>query len=364
MATGEDRSTWGVKANNDFSLVETAITGVVTITMTDANVVLTTSNGAADQARSAVLVFNGTNTAIRNIQVPTVSKVYIVKNATINSFALTMNTSAIGSVAATIPANSVYQVYCDGTSVFLVQPIINAGAVGLGNVDNTSDVNKPVSTAQAAAILSASPTGHVAAMITKTAPTGWLPLTGQLISRTTYATLWAFAQASGMIAGSDATWSSSSLFGQFSPGDGSTTFRVPFYAGYFLRPWVASGGIDSGRNAGDVQASANLAHNHGITDAGHAHSTSQSAHAHGVSDPGHAHTILGTDGTVTSPYVTMNGNNNSRNGATQAALTGISIAGNTISIGVNTAGTGITINNSGSTEARPVNISVPYYIKY
>lgn len=366
MATGEDRSTWGVKANNDFSLIETAITGITTITMTDANVVLTTSNGAADQARAAVLVLNGTNTAIRNIQIPTVAKIYIVRNNTIGSFALTMNTAGVGSVAATIPANSIYSVFCDGTSVWLVQPILNAGAVGLGNVDNTSDVNKPVSTAQAAAIAAAAPIGTIIAMATKTAPTGFLPIAGQLIARSTYANLWTFAQASGMIASSDAVWNSSSLYGQFSPGDGSTTFRIPYYAGAFLRPWITSGGFDSGRVAGDVQAQSFQSHNHGISDPGHAHSTSQSGHTHGVSDPGHAHAVIGSSGAGGGGAIAqVNASaQNDRNGATNLVGTGIGIAANTITLGINAAVTGIGVVAAGTAETRPVNISVPYYIKY
>lgn len=55
------------------------------------------------------------------------------------------------------------------------------------------------------------------------APGGFVLADGSLLSRTTYPNLWAFAQASGNIAASDGIW----VPGQYSPGDGSTTFRVP-----------------------------------------------------------------------------------------------------------------------------------------
>lgn len=57
-----------------------------------------------------------------------------------------------------------------------------------------------------------------------TAPAGLVLADGSLLSRTTYANLWAWVQAtSGNLAASDAAW----MPGQYSPGNGTTTFRVP-----------------------------------------------------------------------------------------------------------------------------------------
>lgn len=101
MATGENRSTWGTKANNDFSLIEAAITGYESIAMANANVTLTSVNGGADQARKMYLNFTGAHTAIRTVTIPTVSKVYIMANATTGGFGLTVsngvNTASIGT---------------------------------------------------------------------------------------------------------------------------------------------------------------------------------------------------------------------------------------------------------------------------
>lgn len=97
------------------------------------------------------------------------------------------------------------------------------------------------------------------------APAGKLKANGALLSRATYATLWAHAQSSGNLAASDAAWTSSSLFGQFSPGDGSTTFRIPYVNAYFIRPWDDSRGVDSGRGIGTSQADDNKAHTHTVS---------------------------------------------------------------------------------------------------
>jgi len=87
------------------------------------------------------------------------------------------------------------------------------------------------------------PTGVIFTFPCTTAPAGYLITEGQLISRTTYAKLWAFAQSSGNIAASDGAW----VQGQFSPGDGSTTFRLPQLGGYFIRTLDNGNGIDTGR---------------------------------------------------------------------------------------------------------------------
>lgn len=89
-------------------------------------------------------------------------------------------------------------------------------------------------------------------------PTGYIKPNGALLSRTTYAALWAYAQASGNLAASDGAWEA----GQFSPGDGSTTFRIPDLRGEFIRGWDDGRGVDSGRVIGTAQADQLKAHTH------------------------------------------------------------------------------------------------------
>jgi len=72
-----------------------------------------------------------------------------------------------------------------------------------------------------------------------TIPAGYLERGGQLVSRTTYADLWGFANAKGLVV-SESSWASS-MWGLFGQGDGSTTFRIPDFRGEFER------GLDSGR---------------------------------------------------------------------------------------------------------------------
>lgn len=67
-------------------------------------------------------------------------------------------------------------------------------------------------------------------------PAGGVPYCGQIVTRSTYADLWAYAQAQGLVK-TDAEWQSiaSAQGGNvpfYSSGDGSSTFRMPCLIGY------------------------------------------------------------------------------------------------------------------------------------
>jgi hypothetical protein len=86
--TGDLSGTWGTTVNDAItSLIDSAVAGTTTLS-TDANVTLTTTNGAANQARNAVLLCTGARTAIRTITAPAQSKAYIVINDTTGGFAV------------------------------------------------------------------------------------------------------------------------------------------------------------------------------------------------------------------------------------------------------------------------------------
>lgn len=125
------------------------------------------------------------------------------------------------------------------------------------------------------------PVGMVCYMPTLTPPPGFLPISGALLTRSGYAALLAFAQASGMV--TEAQWMAG-YFGRFSTGNGSTTFRMPDIRGLSLQGYDDGRGLDEpGRAWGYFQASANKSHTHGLTDPGHTHGVNDSGHSHGAS---------------------------------------------------------------------------------
>lgn len=93
-------------------------------------------------------------------------------------------------------------------------------------------------------LLSVVPAGTVITFASSTAPAGYLKANGALISRTTYAALFAIIGTT------------------FGAGDGSTTFALPDLRAYFPRGWDDGRGIDTGRGFGSNQDEAFKSHDH------------------------------------------------------------------------------------------------------
>jgi hypothetical protein len=80
--TGTEANTWGTVVNDEItSLLDTAVAGTTTIS-SDADVTLTTTSGAANTSRQAVLLWTASGTVTRTITAPAQSKVYVVINKT------------------------------------------------------------------------------------------------------------------------------------------------------------------------------------------------------------------------------------------------------------------------------------------
>ena len=93
--TGELQGTWGDTVNNSItSLLDTAVAGTTTLS-TDGDVTLSTTTGAANQARQAILLCSGARTAQRTITAPAASKIYTVINATTGGVAFATDRSFV-----------------------------------------------------------------------------------------------------------------------------------------------------------------------------------------------------------------------------------------------------------------------------
>ena len=126
MTTGEFSGTWGDRTNvNMGTILEQAIAGLKTITMTDADKTLVTATGNAvtqgtdytdDEARYAILSVESSEdlTGSRNLIIPAKEKIYIVKNGTSGSQQITVKTSTGTGVA--IPNGKTMVIYCDATN--------------------------------------------------------------------------------------------------------------------------------------------------------------------------------------------------------------------------------------------------------
>ena len=106
------------------------------------------------------------------------------------------------------------------------------------------------------------PPGTILYLPRTTPSVGSVAANGALLSRATYPDLWAEAQVSGNITANDAAWSAVTTPGAYSPGDGTTTFRIPDLRGLVIRALGSGGSPDAGRVIGSYQADGNKAHFH------------------------------------------------------------------------------------------------------
>jgi microcystin-dependent protein len=192
------------------------------------------------------------------------------------------------------------------------------------------------------------------------APTGWIKANGALVSRTTYAALFAYASTQGLV--SEADWTATSS-GRFSVGDGSTTFRLPDTRGVFIRGLDESRGLDASRAIGTFQDHANAPHVHGVTDPKHVHP--DPGHNHGGqtgADGDHNHVYQGWVSTSATAFA----GNTLVYAPTPAVTTNAGFHAHVIPTSLTNLGvaaTGIAIQSSG-TEGHPRNVAWPMFIKY
>jgi hypothetical protein len=138
--TGDLSGTWGSVVNVSITdLIDSSIAGTTTLSA-DADVTLTTTNGAANQAREAIILWTASNGATtRNITAPAQSKTYIVINAGTGSVVIRGSGPTTG---VTIPSGARAMVAWNGsdfvkivsnpvsltTDVSGILPIANGGS--------------------------------------------------------------------------------------------------------------------------------------------------------------------------------------------------------------------------------------------
>lgn len=134
IGNGEQSGTWGTTTNNNWQLIEDAVAGVASISLSGTSShTLSVANGTSDEARKAVLVATGATSGTCAIIAPLEPKVYVVSNQTSGGFAITIGATT-GSVV-TIPNGVTTLVYCDGTN-------FNSGITGFagGNLTITGNI--------------------------------------------------------------------------------------------------------------------------------------------------------------------------------------------------------------------------------
>lgn len=381
IGTGDQAGVWGATTNiNLGTLLEAGIAGYTSVAVGSANQAFTANNGAADEARNAVIALTTSTSANFAVYAPPCSKLYVIYNAssytaTIYNSTVLGNTTAAGTGVA-IPAGKTMTVWSDGTNMaqqntHLISPSFTTPALGTpasGTMTNVTGLpidggttgTLPVarggtgvttSTGTGSTVLSASPAltgtptaptaaygtnttqiattafvqaaglvGEIKMWSTNTAPTGYLLCNGAAVSRSTYADLFAVVGT---------TWGS---------GDGSTTFNLPDFRN---RMPIGAGTTYSANSQGGSADAIVVSHTHTAT----------------VTDSGHSHGFLFSANAPTgSGYVAAQGANSNANNNLSAPS---SVQSNTTGISVSNSTTG----SSGTNANLPPYLGVFFIIK-
>jgi len=148
--TGGNTNTWGSILNDDFDILEDAITGVASFAVTTANVVLSDS-----QNRQSMIVTSGALTGNREVHCRAAVKSWDFYNGCSGGFDLTFKT--VAGTGAIAPQGKWSRFRCDGTNVARIEyeaTVIEAGAIGTTELADAS-----VTGAKLASDVIAVPTG-------------------------------------------------------------------------------------------------------------------------------------------------------------------------------------------------------------
>ena len=185
IGAGEQAGTWNSTTNTNLgTLIEAAIAGYVSVSVTSANQAFTASDGAADQARNAVIALSTTTGANFAVYAPPQEKTYIIYNtsaytATIYNSTTLGNTTAAGTGIAVVAGAKVV-VFSDGTNFYSISaPNLTGAVTSVGSATSLGSFTSSQlltaltdETGTGAAVFATSPTLVTPALGTPTALVG------------------------------------------------------------------------------------------------------------------------------------------------------------------------------------------------
>ena len=173
IGAGEQPGVWGTTTNTNLgTLIEDAIAGYISVSVTSANQAFTANNGAADQARNATIALTTTTGAVFAVYAPPAAKQYVIYNtsayaATVYNSTVLGNTTAAG-LGVTVAAGKKLAIFSDGTNFREVEAATFVGILPVVN----GGTGVATSTGTGSVVLSTSPTLVTPALGTPTALVG------------------------------------------------------------------------------------------------------------------------------------------------------------------------------------------------
>jgi microcystin-dependent protein len=131
LGNGDQAGNWGSTTNTNLgTLIEQAISGVVTQAMADADQTITIPNGTTGVARNMFIECTGALTAARNLIVPTNKKLYFISNATTGGFAITVKVSGQTGISVPMGAKVTLVMNSAGTDIVVATNYMKDLTVG------------------------------------------------------------------------------------------------------------------------------------------------------------------------------------------------------------------------------------------
>jgi microcystin-dependent protein len=303
IGIGDLANSWGTVESTNKAIVDNAVGGVISQSVAgNSNYFLTFTQGSSGQnLPNRKIILTGALTSNIGVFLPNGrGGNYIIENATTGAFSVTLaNNNGSGGAAGrtvTAPQGQTIDIFSDGTNVdpsitTLPSPLpIAGGGTGASTLAGASIVTGPAGAVSGnlasfngtsgtavqdsgAAANALIPTGTILAFGGSTAPSGFVLATGQAISRTTFANLFA-------------------VFGTtYGSGDGSTTFNVPDLRGRVIAGFDASNATGRLTASTAQGVSASTLGNTGGEQAHTLTTPELAAHTHAstLTDPGHLH---------------------------------------------------------------------------
>ena len=145
MATGENAGTWGTKTNTNLNLVQQAIAGYESISVTTTTVALTMDDGSISQARNMILAFGGSLTGATSVTVPnSIKKMYILDDQTThNTSTITVKTASGTGFA--MDEGKRHLAYTDGTNLQRIDLSSLGGLVATASISDNAITSAKIS---------------------------------------------------------------------------------------------------------------------------------------------------------------------------------------------------------------------------
>ena len=136
MVTGQNAGTWGDKTNTNLNLVQQAIAGVESVTLSDGGTVaLVMSNAALSNARNMVIKFATiTLSSASIVTIPDSIEKFYIFDATAVTAATNLTIKTASGSGFTLDASKIYAAYSDGTNLTEVSLDTLGGTVAAAQI--------------------------------------------------------------------------------------------------------------------------------------------------------------------------------------------------------------------------------------